>query len=264
MLIDIHHLTLYVNNKFLILGILTSALLIATISQSSFTSLFSKGSLEDLVAMICHRNDNTDCDIADNSSVIQGVITFPESNSAREDGGNSRGFDTPRKVIDNVGNNIQTPICSDDWYITGYYTPWEEEFPNTNKSKVIVKGIGERIYSTEFLKEIKIEGDGKTLEGFYIKPSGNKIYNKLSHSTDYLGKKMSYDPVTVAVDPKIIPFGSILTIPTLPHPWNQKTYIATDTGSFKGKHIDVWTGEGEQSKEQTYKLTGRDNLVCIH
>jgi 3D (Asp-Asp-Asp) domain-containing protein len=214
--------------------------------------------------MICHRNDHTDCDIADNSSVVQGVITFPESNSAREDGGNSRGFDTPRKVIDNVGNNIQTPICYDDWYITGYYTPWEEEFPNTNKSKVIVKGIGERIYSTEFLKEIKIEGDGKTLEGFYIKPSGNNTYNKLSHSTDYLGKKMSYDPVTVAVDPKIIPFGSILTIPTLPHPWNQKTYIATDTGSFKGKHIDVWTGEGEQSKEQTYKITGRDNLVCIH
>jgi 3D (Asp-Asp-Asp) domain-containing protein len=189
-------------NKFLILGILTSALVIATVSQSSFTSLY-------------------------------------------------------------VGNDIQSPICSDDWYITGYYTPWEEEFPNSNKSKVIVKGIGERIYSTEFLKEVKIEGDGKTLGGFYIKPAGNNTYNKLSHSTDYLGKKMSYDPVTIAVDPKVILLGSILTIPTLPHPWNQKTYIATDTGSFKGKHIDVWTGEGEQSKEQTYKITGRDNLVCL-
>jgi 3D (Asp-Asp-Asp) domain-containing protein len=156
------------------------------------------------------------------------------------------------------------PECSDDWFVTGYYTPWEEDFTSNNKEKVIVNGIGERSYNKQFLEHVEREGDGKTLEGFYIKPNGDNTYNNLPHSTDYLGNKMSYDPVTVAVDPEIIPLGSMLTIPTLPPPWNNKSYVASDIGiSIEGKHIDVWAGEGKRSDEETYKITSENNSICI-
>ena len=34
----------------------------------------------------------------------------------------------------------------------------------------------------------------------------------------------------VAIDPAVVKLGSKLTIPTLPVPWNTKTFTATDTG----------------------------------
>lgn len=65
--------------------------------------------------------------------------------------------------------------------------------------------------------------DGKTVEGFYIKPNGDNSYEKPPRSKDYLGNKMSFDPVTVAVDPPVIPLGSMLTIQSLPPPWNNNS-----------------------------------------
>jgi len=41
-----------------------------------------------------------------------------------------------------------------------------------------------------------------------------------------------------------------VTLPTLPSPWDNKTYTAADTGiSIKGKHISVYIGEGKVAQE---------------
>jgi 3D (Asp-Asp-Asp) domain-containing protein len=225
-------------------------------------SIVTLGSLSYSVSISCNSDINTGCKIA-NINKISDFELIPKHNSIVLD--NQLSVDKVERIDNNIVRiSDLNPDCSDDWYITGYYTPWEQDFPNNNKEKVIVNDIGERTYNKEFLEHVEREGDGKTLEGFYIKPDGDNTYNDLPYSTDYLGKKMSYDPVTVAVDPEIIPLGSKLTIPTLPQPWNNKTYIATDIGtSIEGKHIDVWTGEGKMSDEETFRLTSEDNSVCI-
>jgi membrane-bound lytic murein transglycosylase len=52
-------------------------------------------------------------------------------------------------------------------------------------------------------------------------------------------------------------------IPTLPSPWNNKVFNATDTGpAIKGKHIDVYIGVGAEADKESYRITGNGNTVC--
>ena len=44
--------------------------------------------------------------------------------------------------------------------------------------------------------------------------------------------------------------GAKVTLPTLPSPWDNMTYTASDTGiSINGKHISVYVGEGKVVQE---------------
>jgi 3D (Asp-Asp-Asp) domain-containing protein len=65
-----------------------------------------------------------------------------------------------------------------------------------------------------------------------------------------IGKKLKIGDV--AVDPS--PLGTEVTLPTLSAPWNNFSYLASDTGdSVKGKHIRVYVGEG--------KVTGKNDAA---
>jgi 3D (Asp-Asp-Asp) domain-containing protein len=156
--------------------------------------------------------------------------------------------------------------CSRGWYITGYSTPVESDY---NGSKQVVKVISpasvvqEREFYKTFLRVVEIQGWGKTLEGDYV---GLVTNDKQWHSSPYsVGSKD--EPLkqhTVAVDPNIININQRLTIPTIPEPWNKITLIAEDVGpDIKGKHIDVYTGEGKLAAEETYRITGHGHVVCL-
>jgi len=68
---------------------------------------------------------------------------------------------------------------------------------------------------------------------------------------------------SVAVDSEIINQKTKLTIQTLPSPWSEMVFTASDVGpSIKGKHIDVYTGEGKQAELETFRITGTENDVC--
>jgi len=68
----------------------------------------------------------------------------------------------------------------------------------------------------------------------------------------------------VAVDDSVIEHGSELTIPTLPKPWNNMVFSGSDEGpSIIGKHIDVFTGEGINAENETFRITGSNNTVCM-
>ncbi|MEK0320979.1 MAG: 3D domain-containing protein, partial [Nitrosopumilus sp.] len=68
----------------------------------------------------------------------------------------------------------------------------------------------------------------------------------------------------VAVDNSVIEHGSELTIPTLPEPWNDMVFLGSDEGpSIIGKHIDVFTGEGIDAENETFRITGYNNQVCV-
>jgi hypothetical protein len=71
--------------------------------------------------------------------------------------------------------------------------------------------------------------------------------------------------ITSGTDGSIIPFGEIFTIPTLPPPWNNKTFMAFDFGNdITGKQVNIYTGVGASAENETMKITGIENILCIH
>jgi 3D (Asp-Asp-Asp) domain-containing protein len=71
--------------------------------------------------------------------------------------------------------------------------------------------------------------------------------------------------ITSRTDKSIIPYGEIFTIPTLPSPWNNKTFMALDSGNdITGKQVIIYTGIGSTAENETMKITGIENILCIH
>jgi len=156
--------------------------------------------------------------------------------------------------------------CTKGWYITGYFTPIESDY---NGSKQLISVITptsvaqERTFYSSFLHEVQIEGWGRTLAGDYIGlVTNDKQWHSAANPTGASGEPLMQH--TVAVDPNIVKMGQKLVVPTLPAPWNTTTLTAADVGpDIKGKHLDVFTGEGKSSGKETRRITGYDNQVCL-
>jgi 3D (Asp-Asp-Asp) domain-containing protein len=158
---------------------------------------------------------------------------------------------------DSLGN-YEFSDCSSGWYITGYFTPLESDY----SGRFISISVDDISYSfrEDFVEEIKIEGWGKTVSGDYL-----GWYDESFHlsdvSLDAFGNPLEVN--TIAIDPSLIEAGSRVTIPSLPDPWDGVIFTGSDTGSaIIGKHIDVYTGEGEEALDEAYRITGYDNVVC--
>ena len=148
--------------------------------------------------------------------------------------------------------------CTTGWYVTGYFTPVEADY--TGATEIInVKGSS-YAFNVAFLKEVQTEGWGKTKTGKYIGYYSN-AWHFAPTSLDAKGNPLNIN--TVAIDPSLISFGTKLQITTLSQGFGTKTFTATDIGTgVKGKHIDVYTGEGSGAKAMTFKITGNNNTVC--
>ena len=185
-----------------------------------------------------------------------------------------KGIEVPQEIKDIQANNCweETPApppdifstCSMDWYITGYYTPVESDYSG-DFTTVLVDGV-ERQYRSDFLADVKIEGWGRALAGDYV----GWYHYSYHHSDDALDAKGNKLVVgIVAADPYRINLYEKnehkLIIPTLQSPWNEIIFTVTDTGpSIMGKHIDVFTGEGKQAEEETFRITGDGNTICTN
>ena len=67
----------------------------------------------------------------------------------------------------------------------------------------------------------------------------------------------------VATDTSMIPYFTSIAIPYLKEPWNTKTFTAADTGpAIIGKHIDVYTGSGLDSREEAFRIAAKGQTVC--
>lgn len=156
--------------------------------------------------------------------------------------------------------------CTTGWYITGYFTPKEGDYNGSKQSIQVISPtsvIQNRVFYSSFLHEVQIEGWGKTLEGDYIGlVTNDKQWHSASKPTGSADEPLLQH--SVAVDPGKIKMGQKLTIPTLPGPWNTTLLTASDVGpDIKGKHIDVYTGEGKAAGKETRRITGYDNQVCL-
>lgn len=149
--------------------------------------------------------------------------------------------------------------CSSDWYITGYFTPIESDY--SGDFQKITFGDEIKQFKSDFLSVVKIEGWGKTISGEYV-----GWYDDSFHISD-VALDSHGEPLivhSVAVDSEIIKQKTNLVIPNLPSPWNEIIFESSDIGpSIKGKHIDVYVGEGKQAELETFRITGTENNVCI-
>jgi 3D (Asp-Asp-Asp) domain-containing protein len=166
--------------------------------------------------------------------------------------------------------------CSSGWSLATYFTPVETDFNGSMKSILAVNDIGNHnnngsnrsdtpvtatnnngTYSSlstfnSFLDAVQEYGWGKTKDGNYIGFYNNQ-YHLASNQLNSIGKKLEIGDI--AVDPSIIPLGNNVTLPTLPAPWNNLSYLASDIGdSIKGKHISVYIGEGKMAAEASKNL----------
>jgi len=169
--------------------------------------------------------------------------------------------DSPSSEIQQEKSNLENEfgLCTSDWYITGYFLPIESDY--SGKSVEISVDRTKQFYLEDFLEAVKIEGWGRTNTGNYL----GWYHGAFTISDRYLDTHDN-DLIVgmVAVDDSIIEHGSELTIPTLPEPWNDMVFSGSDEGpSIIGKHIDVFTGEGIDAENETFRITGYNNKVCM-
>lgn len=152
----------------------------------------------------------------------------------------------------------QFTSCSDDWYVTGYFTPVEKDYVDDFVSIMIDEKSRE--FRQDFVDTVQIEGWGKTLSGDYLGwyDDSFHIYEVALNQN---GEALLAG--TIAVDNTLIDGGTKLIIPTLPEPWNEIVLLSADEGSsIKGKHIDLFTGEGKLAENETFRVTSYENKIC--
>ena len=169
--------------------------------------------------------------------------------------------DFPSSATQQEKDNLENEfgLCTSDWYITGYFLPIESDYSGKSV-EISVDGV-KQFYLEDFLEVVKIEGWGRTNAGNYL----GWYHGAFTISDRYLDA-YNNDLVVgmVAVDDSVIKHGSELTIPTLPEPWNNMVFSGSDEGpSIIGKYIDVFTGEGIDAENETFRITGYDNQVCV-
>jgi hypothetical protein len=184
-------------------------------------------------------------------ALIQGYL-----NSQKNDG---------FRLAGRLAELVEIESCSSGWYITGYSTPVEAEFvgdsmvvnvTNWEKDEVVPRSL-----RTSFLESVEMEGWGKTLEGDYIGFWDGKYHGPSPFPLDSLGNELSLG--RIAVDRSLVPHATNVIIPTLPSPWNETIFLASDVGqSVVGKKIDVYTGEGSAADAESHRITSTANLVC--
>ena len=151
--------------------------------------------------------------------------------------------------------------CSDGWYITGYYVPREDELPDTTE-QINVERVGDLSFSQKFLNEIRTEGWGITRFGWALGYHTAGWHRSDRGAVDADGNLLTIG--AIAIDRSVIPSGAQVQISTLPNPWTSKVFNATDIGTgITGQHIDVFTGVGSTTEQETFRITSENNRVCF-
>jgi len=176
-------------------------------------------------------------------------------------------------ILPGSNSLISDNDCSTGWYVEGYSFPIESDYDGKGYAQTIqiysLNSTGNRnitttIYNSEFLKNVQMKGWGITKQGDYIGSWDDHYWGPVSPSTPILGYPLIVR-LTSETDESLLPYGEIFTIPTLPSPWNNTLFIALSRGGdVEGKQVKVYTGVGSAADEEGVKITGAENVVCIH
>ena len=152
------------------------------------------------------------------------------------------------------------PICSDNWRVTGYYTPIETDYKSPDFYAISVNKAGRISFNRAFVKDVMLEGWGKTRFGWYL----GYYSNQWHRSDNPLNSKGSPLMIgTIATDAALVEPDSVVNIPEVEKILKVPQFVAQDVGqAIKNKKIDVYTGEGQQAKELSSQITG-NHSICI-
>jgi hypothetical protein len=167
--------------------------------------------------------------------------------------------------------NSSTPSnCSGGWEVTGDFSPSESEYDGEgNNQTVTLYGLNDanntttRTFNSEFLKAVEVNGWGVTKQGDYIGAWDGKFWGPSSVELTSLGEPL-IEGLSAGTDGNVIPYGSNFTIPTLPSPWNNKTFMAVDLGRDQvGKNVSIYTGIGSNAEKEVARITETEiNTIC--
>ncbi|MDQ3902193.1 MAG: transglycosylase SLT domain-containing protein [Thermoproteota archaeon] len=166
--------------------------------------------------------------------------------------------------------DIPNNNCSISWSIEGYFTPIESDYEGKGYAQTITiysldgtDNSTTRTLNSDFLKNVQMEGWGLTNQGDYIGSWDDKFWGPLTPNVPVRGYPLVAG-LTSQTDKTIIPYGEILTIPTLPSPWNTKTFVVVDAGStIAGREVHIYTGVGTTAEKEKDKITGIENILCM-
>jgi len=227
-----------------IMNLINKEMIMSTMKDSDQMKL-----MEDMMADMMQRMQN---DPQLEQAMMEHMEKMKFSDDSMMNSGNSM-------MGDMMDTKTNSSSCTSNWYVTGYFLPLESDYSG-NLVEISVDGV-KQFYLEDFLKVVKIEGWGGTNSGNYL----GWYHGSFSISETYFDSNGN-DLIVgmVAVDNLVIEHGSSLTIPTLPEPWNDMIFSGLDEGpSINGKHIDVFTGEGVNAENETFRITGYNNQVCV-
>jgi peptidoglycan/xylan/chitin deacetylase (PgdA/CDA1 family) len=161
--------------------------------------------------------------------------------------------------------------CSGGWEVTGYFLPSESDYEGMGYDQTVAvyslddtNNTTTRTLNSEFLKNVQVEGWGQTKQGDYIGGWDGKFWGPSSVGLTSQGESLIAG-LSAGTNGNIIPYGRNFTIPTLPSPWNIKTFMAVDLGiGTVGKQINIYTGSGSNAEKEAARVTETEiNTVCI-
>jgi peptidoglycan/xylan/chitin deacetylase (PgdA/CDA1 family) len=162
--------------------------------------------------------------------------------------------------------------CSGGWEVTANFLPSESDYEGKGYNQTVtLYGLDDanitstRTFNSEFLKAVEMEGWGLTKQGDYIGGWDGKFWGPSSDYLTYQGEPLIVG-ISAATDGNMIPYRSNFTIPTLPSPWNNKTFMAVDLGppGLVGKQVSIYTGTGSNAEKEGVRITEAElNTVCL-
>jgi len=156
--------------------------------------------------------------------------------------------------------------------VTYYWVTCEDDAKGERDTELLDprgKTLGR--FRADFVKNLKLEGTGRTLEGKTLNFAGEDRYQFVKHPWGTGWKERPLEPFrSIAVDPKVIEIGTKILIPQavgalLPDgSTHDGIFVADDTGSgIKDKHIDLFCGLKRDMKIIA-KRGVDDDPVVIH
>lgn len=163
---------------------------------------------------------------------------------------------SPRATADDKpSSEIPKGVTADSlgkFKVTYYWITCEDDAKGERDTELQDKaGHSLGKFRAEFVKHLKVEGTGRTIEGKTLNATDVDGRFELVKTPWGLGAKgESLEPFrSIAVDPKVIPLGTKILIPEaagalLPDgSIHDGIFVAADTGgAIKGQHIDLFCG----------------------
>jgi 3D (Asp-Asp-Asp) domain-containing protein len=149
--------------------------------------------------------------------------------------------------------------CSGGWLVTGYFTVRESDFDGA-RIQVTFEDGRTGSYRSGFLDAVKVEGWGSTEHGGYI-GYDDGVWRLSSRPLADSGQELRIG--SIAVDPAMIHREGVVTIPSLRF-FGEVRFRPDDVGpAIRGKHVDVYTGEGRPAQRLADAITGEGHTVCL-